>query len=168
MHNKINQIIVKSLVYNDIGQVLILESKWGYWDLPGGRLEYGESPEETLLREVKEETDMVVEIENLHTIQTVILDRLHRNPPEMIHYSSLIYISKFLNNKEAINVSKDDEIVGFKWLSPTQIINDSNMKLLPFNRDLLEDLERDNPVSSKKKYFIKEGEFDTYKEINNE
>jgi 8-oxo-dGTP diphosphatase len=33
-----------------------------YWDLPGGRLEYGEEPMEALHREVKEETGLNIEI----------------------------------------------------------------------------------------------------------
>ena len=38
----------------------------GTWDVPGGRLEFGESPEEGLRREVKEETGL--EITRIHRI----------------------------------------------------------------------------------------------------
>jgi len=34
----------------------------GYWDLPGGKLEHGETPEEGLLREVKEEINLEVKV----------------------------------------------------------------------------------------------------------
>lgn len=34
--------------------------KAGYYDIPGGKIEDGESPEETVIREMKEETGLVV------------------------------------------------------------------------------------------------------------
>jgi len=53
---------VKALIFNSANKMLLLErhppSKKMYWDIPGGRLQRGESLMETLKREVKEETGL--------------------------------------------------------------------------------------------------------------
>jgi 8-oxo-dGTP pyrophosphatase MutT (NUDIX family) len=53
---------VKALIRNREGKVLLLEkerrSKQTYWDLPGGRLQRGETALEALQREVEEEVGL--------------------------------------------------------------------------------------------------------------
>jgi len=147
--------IVKSFVYNNKSEILILESKWGYWDLPGGHLEFEESPEEGLLREIKEETGINVIVERLHAIQTVILDRSHRQLPEMRHYSVLIFRCRLTDEKLQIKNQKDEDIINFRWLTSKQILEDSSMTILPCNKDLLQDIDKQIPILTKKNILLR-------------
>jgi 8-oxo-dGTP diphosphatase len=62
---------VKALVSDDQGRILLIRrspaSKWfrHQWDLPGGKVDAGESFDAALLREVAEETRLTVSIEGV-------------------------------------------------------------------------------------------------------
>ena len=50
------RISLKALIYNDAGQVLVVkEIDRTYWDLPGGGMDFGETIESSLKRELYEE-----------------------------------------------------------------------------------------------------------------
>jgi mutator protein MutT len=52
---------IKGVLYEG-GRVVLLENERGEWELPGGRLEPGETPESCLAREVNEELGIAVDI----------------------------------------------------------------------------------------------------------
>lgn len=67
MRNVQFHITVKGIViYNN--KILIMKKfkpssdGYGYWELPGGGLEYGETPHEALIRELKEETGLTIRV----------------------------------------------------------------------------------------------------------
>jgi mutator protein MutT len=54
-------------VVNPVGQVLLVRDHFGYWNLPGGKVEPGEMPAAAAVREIREETGLtIVEIEEVH------------------------------------------------------------------------------------------------------
>jgi len=57
---------VSAVILNAEGQLLLhRRSDNGHWALPGGRIEIGESVEQAIVREVREETGLHVRVENL-------------------------------------------------------------------------------------------------------
>jgi len=56
-------VVLQAVILSDEGILLSLRSDLQGWELPGGTLEEGETFEEGLLREVREETGLEVEIE---------------------------------------------------------------------------------------------------------
>ena len=55
---------VKGVLY-ECGRVVLLGNERGEWELPGGRLEPGETPETCLAREVGEELGIAVVVDSL-------------------------------------------------------------------------------------------------------
>jgi 8-oxo-dGTP diphosphatase len=60
---------VGAVIWNQTGEIVLIRRgtapRRGEWSLPGGKLEWGESVREGLLREVREETALTVEISGL-------------------------------------------------------------------------------------------------------
>ena len=55
-HDYLYRISLKALIYNDAGQILVVkEIDRMYWDLPGGGMDFGETIESSLKRELFEE-----------------------------------------------------------------------------------------------------------------
>jgi ADP-ribose pyrophosphatase YjhB (NUDIX family) len=83
---KKTRIRVAALVVRD-GKILLAEHEKGgrrYWLLPGGGMEYGESVEETLKRELVEEAGLDIEVGDLLWVVDSIPDDGHRHVLNLI------------------------------------------------------------------------------------
>jgi ADP-ribose pyrophosphatase YjhB (NUDIX family) len=61
---------VYGVVFNDQGEILLIQEK-GHWKIPGGTPEAGETPQQTLERELMEEADVTVQNIQLLGVQQV-------------------------------------------------------------------------------------------------
>ena len=57
-----HKVSVAALVTNDEGKILLVNSPWRGWEYPGGLIEPGETFQEALHREIREESGVEVEI----------------------------------------------------------------------------------------------------------
>lgn len=57
---------VGAVIHDDAGRILLVlrrhDPQAGYWSIPGGKVDHGESLADAVIREVREETGLVVEV----------------------------------------------------------------------------------------------------------
>lgn len=80
------------------------------WDLPGGRMEFGETAEETLKREIFEELN--IEIKPIKVIDT--WNYMHNDKCQI---TGIIYFSEMLTD----SICLSDEHEGYQWIGFKQI-----------------------------------------------
>lgn len=72
---------VGGVLFNNKHEILLLlrntHPEKGYWSIPGGRVEFGESIEDAIIREVKEETGLYCNIKSLLGVTNHIVDNMH-------------------------------------------------------------------------------------------
>jgi len=127
-------VAVGAIVVKD-GRVLLVRRGTaplkGHWTLPGGVLELGESLHEGLVREVREETGLVVE--PLELIE--LLDRIHREDDRIrFHYVIADYLCRVAGG-EAKAASDADEV---RWLERAEWNSHSAVKLDPLTVMVIE------------------------------
>jgi 8-oxo-dGTP diphosphatase len=73
------QVFAAAVILDEEKNILLVKSTYNRfhpWGLPGGSLEYGEHPEDAVIREVQEETGLTICIEKLLLIKSWTPDRV--------------------------------------------------------------------------------------------
>lgn len=109
--------VVAAVIVRD-GQVFATQrgyGEWqGWWEFPGGKMEPGESPQEALVREIREELDAEISVGRL--LETVEWDYPKFHLTMHCFLCSLLSDSVHLNEHEAAAWLTRDTLHSVKWL----------------------------------------------------
>lgn len=107
-----------AILENDKGEILLIKRKWppkaGYYDLPGGFIDLGETLEESMQRELKEELGIYVE--NLKFYKSSEQDRYLF---QGINYYTLCFY--FLGNIGNKKLQAFDDVGGIELFSKDKV-----------------------------------------------
>lgn len=123
MNEDVFHLGIKALVRNKKGEILLLkvnkETLGGYngdpyWDIPGGRIQKGDTVEETLIREVEEEIG-IKEVTDIKPINMVLSNiRIPLKDGEVGLILSIYECN--IDNKQAFTLSEEHAEYG--WFAP--------------------------------------------------
>ena len=109
--------VVAAVIIKD-GKVFATQrgyGEWqGWWEFPGGKIEVGESPQEALVREIREELDAAIEVGEL--LETVEWDYPAFHLTMHCFLCTLLSESMHLNEHEASAWLTADELGSVRWL----------------------------------------------------
>lgn len=86
----------------------------GWWEFPGGKMESGESPQEALRREIREELDAEIDVKEL--LETVEWDYPDFHLTMHCFICTLVSESMHLNEHEAATWLSSETLKSVKWL----------------------------------------------------
>ena len=109
------QLAVSAAIFRDDKVLLVRRARSpgkGFYSLPGGRVEFGESLHQALAREVDEETGLKIDIVGLAGWREVLPGATGGG-----HYLIMSFAARWMANEPVLNEELDD----FKWLAPDDV-----------------------------------------------
>ncbi|MDD5023135.1 MAG: NUDIX domain-containing protein [Candidatus ainarchaeum sp.] len=109
---KVQELNVYTVLTNN-GRILVLKRKNGFWEFPGGKVEWGETPKEAAQRESKEETGLLPS----HVLFVGATSAVYEKEGKDKHAIYLIYLGKTESDKVEIS----EEHLEYRWLSLNEL-----------------------------------------------
>jgi len=127
------QLAVSAAIFRDDKILLVRRARSpakGFYSLPGGRVEFGETLHAALHREVDEETALKIEIHGLAGWREVV-----PGTPGSGHYLIMSFAARWICGEPVLN----DELDDFRWLKPDAL---GDLKLTDGLQEVVEQARR--------------------------
>jgi len=120
--------VVAAIIFNSQNKILITKRPEGFhlaglWEFPGGKIEDGEKEIDALVREIKEETALDINVGDLFWRETVDYS--------MKRVNLLFYKCALIDEKQKVHCL---EIADFKWVKNSELKNyefpEADLKLI--------------------------------------
>lgn len=82
------------------------------WEFPGGKIEFGEHPEEALVREINEELGIKIQVKKLHTVLSHVYDFRGKK----LHVILLVFLTDYVSG-EVRNLDVQDS----RWVTKKEM-----------------------------------------------
>jgi len=122
------------IVLNSNKEVLLVHHNKGHWDFPKGHIESGETEVQTAIREVKEETNIDVEVNEEYRYVT------QYSPAENVMKEVVFFLAKNINNHREAQLAEVSEVKWFRLDEAIERITYDTSKeiLIKLKKDLAE------------------------------
>lgn len=113
MNQKVQRLSVKGIVYHD-GKIFMLKDSKDMWEFPGGRIDFGECPKESLKREFMEELGVKkIAVGDIINIWDFVVDA----EDDSYHFVLVVFECK----ADLSNINLSDEHLEYKWIELDKI-----------------------------------------------
>jgi 8-oxo-dGTP diphosphatase len=124
--------VVAAIIHDDKGRILATQRGYGDykdgWEFPGGKMEAGETPEEALVREIREELSAEISVDEF--LCTVEYDYPKFHLTMHCYLCSLVTEALHLNEHEAAKWLTKDELDSVDWLpADVKVVDDVRKKM---------------------------------------
>jgi 8-oxo-dGTP diphosphatase len=134
---------VYAIVLKERSILLIKKSRGPYTgklDLPGGKPEHGETPEQTLTREVHEETGIkALTGKSFDNYSTVTQQKINESKQENTHHMGMIYLASSYDDTVVTEEMDTEDSLGAQWYPLDTLTQDM---LSPFAWQAIVDIKK--------------------------
>ena len=121
--------VVAAIIFDEQGRIFATQRGYGewkdWWEFPGGKIEAGETPQQALHREIREELDAEIEVGAL--LHTIDYDYPTFHLTMHCFKCTLDSAVTLLEHEAA------------KWLAPSEL---HSVRWLPADEDIIQDLSK--------------------------
>ena len=116
--------VVAAIIHDAEGRIFATQRGYGdfkdWWEFPGGKMETGETPEDALKREIREELSTEINVDEF--LCTVEYDYPKFHLTMHCYYCSLVSEALHLNEHEAARWLSKDQLDSVDWLPADLIV----------------------------------------------